>query len=119
MKNSAAQARPQATCGTSLSSNDVKRGRTMIPSSNHFDNHLCVCVIRSLCLSYLILRLRVSPRFQQQLHSCGATFERGLHERSVAIPLHIEGVREAHTIVAKRKEGGRGDRQIRGRRVDE
>jgi len=37
----------------------------------------------------------------------------------VAIPLHIEGVREAHTIVAKRKEGGRGDRPIRGRRVDE
>ena len=75
----------------------------MIPSSNHFDNHLCVCVIRSLCLSYLILRLRVSPRFQQQLHSCGATFERGLHERSVAMQLYIEGV-VRHTIVAKREQ---------------
>jgi len=65
-----------------------------------------VCVILPLSFSYLRLGVLVSPRFQQQLHSCGATIARGHHERSVAI-LTIEGVREAHTIVAKRKEGGR------------
>ena len=49
-KNSAVQARPQATCGTSLSSNEVKRGHTVLPPSNHLDNHLCVCDSLSMSL---------------------------------------------------------------------
>ena len=63
----------------------------------------CVCVIRSQCLSYPILGLLVSPRSQQQLHSCGVAIERGQNESSFAILLNIE----AHTIVAKREEGRR------------
>ena len=62
-------------------------------------------MIRSLCLSYPILGLRVSPRSQQQLHSCGVTTVRCYHERSEAIPLYIEGEGGTHTIVAKREEG--------------
>jgi len=74
----------------------------------------CVCVIRSQCLSYPILGLLVSPRSQQQLHSCGVTEARGTHER-----LTIEGEREAHTIVAKRKERKDWRKLLRNERVDE
>ena len=44
--------------------------------------HVCVCVI--LSLSYLALGVLVSPSSQQQLHSCGVTIGRGLHECSAA-----------------------------------
>ena len=47
----------------------------------------------SYFLSYLVLRLLVSPFFQQEIHSCGVTVPRGMNECSVA-PLLIEG--EAH-----------------------
>ena len=69
------------TC-TSLSHNDGKRSHGVY-SPNHLVNHKCisVCVILSLCLSYPVLRLLVSPRLQQELHSCGATFFRGPNER--------------------------------------
>ena len=49
-KNGAVHARPQAICGTSLSSNDGKRGHTVLPLSNHLDNHLCVCDSLSMSL---------------------------------------------------------------------
>jgi len=69
-----------------LSSNEVKRGHTVFPPSNHLINYMrvCLCVIRSQCLSYPVLRLRVSPRSQQELYSCGVTEARGQNERSVA-----------------------------------
>ena len=75
---------------------EVKRGHTVLPPSNHLVNHMCVCVIRSLCLSYLVLGLCVSPRSQQELHSCGVTVGRGIHERSGAITLYIEGEGGTH-----------------------
>ena len=85
---------------------EVKRGHTVLPPSNHLVNHICVCVYRSLFLSYLTLRILVSPRSQQQLHSCGATTVRGQNECSVA-SLTTEGEGGTHTIVAKREEGRR------------
>ena len=92
----------------SFSDNEVKRGRTGFPLSSHLANHMrvCVCVILSLSFSYHILGLRVSPRSQQELHSCGVTIVRGHHESSVA-SLTTEGEGGTHTIVAKREEGGR------------
>ena len=67
----------------------------VLPLSHHLVNHMCVCVCAflSLCHSYLILGVLVSPRSQQQLHNCGLTVFRGLNERSVAIQLYIEGER--------------------------
>ena len=77
------------TC-TSLSHNDGKRSHGVY-SPNHLVNHKCisVCVILSLCLSYPVLRLLVSPRLQQELHNCGVTHSRGLHERCL-VPLYTE-----------------------------
>ena len=72
----------------------------------------CVCVIRSLCLAYPILGVLVSPRSQQELHSCGVAFARGQNESSEAIPLYIEGEGGTHTIVAQ-KEGERGEQEGR------
>ena len=77
---------------------------------------MCVCKNRSLCLSYLILGLLVSPRSQQELHSCGVAFARGQNECSVA-SLTTEGEGGTHTIVAKREEG-EIMREMRKQRVD-
>jgi hypothetical protein len=57
--------------------------------------HVCVRAFLSLCHSYPILLhgLLVSPRSQQELHSCGVTSVRGQNESSDAILLYIE----AHT----------------------
>ena len=64
-----------------------------------------VCVIRSLSLSHIGLGLLVSPRSQQQLHSCGVAFARGQNESSVAITLYIEGEGGTHHSSKKRKRG--------------
>jgi len=79
-----------------------------------------VCVILSLCLSYLILRLLVSPRLQQELHSCGLTIARG-HNESCEVTLYKDrGRKGAHTIVAeKRRTRGveKEDEKIKVRQV--
>ena len=69
-----------------------------------------MCVIRSLSLSHIGLGLLVSPRSQQQLHSCGVTPVRGKNECGDAIHLYIEGEGGTHTIVAQ-KEGERGEHE--------
>ena len=77
---------------------------------------LHVCVI--LSFSYLILRLLVSPRSQQQLHSCGVTFARGRNESSVAITLYIEGEGGTHHS-SKKREKEENMREVRsGREVE-
>jgi hypothetical protein len=81
----------------------------VLPLSHHLVNHMRtrVCVILFLSHTYQILGLRVSPRSQQQLHNCGATIERGIYERSVAIPLSIEGEGGTHHSSKKRRRGKR------------
>ena len=82
-KSARACSTPGRTC-TSLSYNEVKRDHMVLPPSNLLVNHMCACVNRSLCLSYLVLGLLVSPRSQQELHSCGVTIFRGQNESSEA-----------------------------------
>ena len=63
-----------------------------------------LCVILSLSLSYLVLRVLVSACCHEELHNGGVTVARGPNESSVAI-LHM------------RKENGLSERQKRGTRV--
>ena len=102
-KSARASSTPGRTC-MSFSSNEVKRDRMVLPPPNHLVNHLSVCesLSISLCHSYLILGLLVSPRSQQELHSCGVTIARGPNERSEAIHLYIEGEGGTHHSSKKR-----------------
>ena len=105
---------PGRTC-MSFSDNEVKRGRTGFPLSSHLANHMrvCVCVILSLSFSYLILGVRVSPRSQQQLHSCRVTIARGLNESSDAT-LTIEGeVGTHHSSKGRRRRKRREVSEVR------
>jgi len=77
-----------------------------------------VCAFLSLCLSYRALRLLVSPRFQQQLHSCGVAFLRGPNERSFAKHLYIEAEGGTHHSSEMRRRGEH-EGSKRGGRVDE
>ena len=73
---------------------------------------------RSLCLSYLRLSLLVSPRSQQQLHSCGVTIARGIHKSSAALLLYIEGEGGTHHSSKNREKEDENMRDMRSGRVD-
>jgi len=45
----------------SLSYNEVKRGYTVLPPSNHLVNHMCVCVIFLFLTSFLASILAPAP----------------------------------------------------------
>ena len=106
-KNSAAQARPQAA-HVLASATTMGRGH-MVCTLFIILSTTCVsvCVILSLCLSYHVLRLLVSPRLQQELHNCGATIARGQHERCLVISLYKDRGREGahHSSEEKRTKG--------------
>ena len=104
-KNSTAQAWPQAAHVLLASAATMGRGHMMCTLQTILSTTcISVCVILSLCLSYIVLRLLVSPRPQQELHSCGVTIGRGLHERCGVIILYKDRGREgAHTIVAEER----------------
>jgi len=70
---------------------------------NH-STFLSLCVILSLSLSYIVLRVHVSACCHEELHNGGVTVARGPNESRVAI-LHM------------RKENGLSERQKRGTRV--
>ena len=74
----------------------------MVPNLQSILSTTCVCARLSLSLFYRILGLPVSPSFEQELHNCGVTIDRGPHECGEAM-LQILKV-EAHTKVTKRDE---------------
>ena len=95
-----------------------KKGHMDFPLFHTILSTICFCVILSF-LSYLRLRLLVSPRSQQQLHNCGVTMGRGRNESSVANPLYIEGEGGTHHSSKGRKRGeDKRDkkREVRGTR---
>ena len=94
-KSARACSTPGRTC-TSLSSNEVKRDRMVLPPSNHLDNHMCVCV----SLSKSILQ-RSSPPCQPPLSTRAPQLRcdlRTRHNRAqCSHPSNIEGEKEAQT----------------------